>query len=118
MKYEFKVQEIDKHLAIECVQSRHYSKVMPRLTKHYLGVYDRETLAGVLTLGWGTQPLQTIRKLFPELVSKDYYEIGKMCMDEAYPTNSETQMLSAILKWIKQNCPELKKPQQYFLMVY
>ena len=108
MKYEFKVQEIDKHLAIEFVQSRHYSKVMPRLTKHYLGVYDRETLAGVLTLGWGTQPLQTIRKLFPELVSKDYYEIGKMCMDEAYPTNSETQMLSAILKWIKQNCPELK----------
>ena len=108
MKYEFKVQEIDKHLAIEFVQSRHYSKVMPRLTKHYLGVYDRETLAGVLTLGWGTQPLQTIRKLFPELVSKDYYEIGKMCMDEDYPTNSETQMLSAVLKWIKQNCPELK----------
>ena len=108
MKYSFTVEEIDKVLAIDFVQARHYSKVMPRLTKHYLGIYDGTTLAGVLTLGWGTQPLQTIRKLFPTLVTKDYYEIGKMCMDEDYPTNSETQMLSAVLKWIKQNCPELK----------
>ncbi len=108
MKYNFRVQEIDKILAIEFIQSRHYSKVMPRLTKHYLGIYDGTTLAGVITLGWGTQPLQTIRKLFPKLVTKDYYEIGKMCMDEDYPANSETQMLSAVFKWIKLNCPKQK----------
>jgi len=108
MKYTFCVQEIDKVTAIEFIQTRHYSKVMPRLTKHYLGIYNGTELAGVLTLGWGTQPLQTIRKLFPTLVTKDYYEIGKMCMDDSYPTNSETQMLSVVLKWIKQNCPDLK----------
>ena len=78
MKYNFKVIEIDKVMAVDYIQARHYSKVMPRLTKHYLGVYNKEELAGVLTLGWGTQPLQTIRKLFPPLVSQDYYEIGKM----------------------------------------
>ena len=65
MKYNFKVIEIDKVIAVDYIQARHYSKVMPRLTKHYLGVYNKEELAGVLTLGWGTQPLQTIRKLFP-----------------------------------------------------
>jgi len=108
MKYSFDVREIDKVLAIDFVQARHYSKVMPRLTKHYLGIYDREVLAGVLTLGWGTQPLQTIRKLFPTLVTQDYYEIGKMCMDEVYPHNSETQMLSAVMKWIKLNCHDQK----------
>ena len=108
MKYDFSIQEIDKVLAIGFIQTRHYSKVMPRLTKHFLGVYDGTTLAGVITLGWGTQPLQTIRKLFPQLVTQDYYEIGKMCMDESYPTNSETQMLSAIVKWMKQHCPEKK----------
>ena len=108
MKYDFKVKEIDKIIAVEYIQSRHYSKVMPRLTKHYLGTYNGTDLAGVITLGWGTQPLQTIRKLFPPLVSQDYYEIGKMCMDDSYPTNSETQMLSAVVKWMKQNCPEKK----------
>ena len=108
MKYTFSVQEIGKVPAIEFIQSRHYSKVMPRLTKHYLGIYEGTELAGVLTLGWGTQPLQTIRKLFPTLVTKDYYEIGKMCMDDSYPTNSETQMLSVVLKWIKRNHPDLK----------
>ena len=37
--------------------------------------YDR-----VVVLGWGTQPLQTIRKLFPchVLRTTDYIEIGKI----------------------------------------
>ena len=28
------------------------------------------------------------------LDTKDYYEIGKMCMDESMKRNSETQMMS------------------------
>lgn len=108
MKYNFSVEPIDKTEAIDFIQARHYSKVMPRLTKHFLGVYDGENLAGVITLGWGTQPLQTIRKLFPSLITQDYYEIGKMCMDESYPANSETQMLSEVFKWIQRNCPDKK----------
>lgn len=106
MKYNFTIQELDAYNAVEFIQARHYSKVMPRLTKHYLGIYNKGDLAGVLTLGWGTQPYNTIHKLFPSLASKDYYEIGKMCMDESYPRNSETQMLSQVCKWIKHNLPE------------
>ena len=106
MKYHFIIKELNPSDAVEFIQARHYSKVMPRLTKHYLGIYNEEDLAGVLTLGWGTQPYNTIHKLFPTLASKDYYEIGKMCMDESYPRNSETQMLSQVCKWIKHNLPE------------
>mgnify|MGYP003653115068 CR=1 FL=1 len=106
MKYDFYIQELDARTAVDFIQARHYSKVMPRLTKHYLGIYDGDILAGVLTLGWGTQPYNTIHKLFPSLGSKDYYEIGKMCMDDSYPRNSETQMLSKVFKWFKLNCPE------------
>jgi hypothetical protein len=106
MKYNFTIQELPPADAVEFIQARHYSKVMPRLTKHYLGIYDGTELAGVLTLGWGTQPYNTIHKLFPTLASKDYYEIGKMCMDESYPRNSETQMLSKVRKWIQDNLPE------------
>ena len=106
MKFDFIVKEIDKYRAAALVQEHHYSKVMPRLTKHYLGIYIDERLVGVLTLGWGTQPLQTIHKLFPGLTTKDYYEIGKMCMLPEMPKNSESQMLSAVIQWIKKHLPE------------
>jgi hypothetical protein len=108
MKYYFEIKEIEKNLAIDFVQERHYSKVMPRLTKHWLGCYLEEELVGVVTLGWGTQPLQTIKKLFPQLKSEDYYEIGKMCMDDSMPRNSESQMLAQVVRWMKNNLPEKK----------
>jgi len=94
------VKEIDKDTCIELLQTYHYSAVMPKLTKHYLGVYIDEKLIGCLTLGWGTQPKGTIKKLFPELDTKDYYEIGKMALLDEMPRNTETQFLSAIIKWI------------------
>ena len=71
---------------------------MPKLTKHYLGDYEDEELVGILTLGWGTNPMGTIKKMFPTLTTQDYYEIGKMCMDDAMPRNSETQMMSATIQ--------------------
>ena len=105
MKYDFYIQELDARTAVDFIQARHYSKVMPRLTKHYLGIYDGDILAGVLTLGWGTQPYNTIHKLFPSLGSKDYYEIGKMCMQFRYihPLSNEAKKLMATstVKWTK-----------------
>ena len=106
MKYDFVVRELSRAVATEFVQKYHYSPVMPRLTKHFLGFFHENKLVGVLTLGWGTQPRQTINKMFPGLESKDYYEIGKMCMDEDMPRNSESQMISATVKWMKKNTPE------------
>lgn len=106
MKYNFIIREIDKHIAVDLIQKTHYSKVMPKLTKHFLGCYLEDELVGVLTLGWGTQPKGTINKLFPGLETKDYYEIGKMCMLEKMPRNSESQMLSAVVKWMKKNTPD------------
>ncbi len=106
-KLMFEIYEITKTEAVLFVQKHHYSPVMPKLTKYYLGVHLNYKLVGVLTLGWGTQPKQTIKKLFPELDTKDYFEIGKMCMDDALPRNSETQMLKQVVKWIKFNLPEI-----------
>ena len=103
MKFDFDVKDIHKNNAIDFVQKHHYSPVMPKLTKHFLGFYHEGELRGVLTLGWGTQPRQTINKMFPGLESKDYYEIGKMCMDDDMPRNSESQMISATIRWMKQN---------------
>ncbi|BCU99114.1 MAG: hypothetical protein CM15mV25_1120 [uncultured marine virus] len=64
-----------------------------KLTKHYLGCYDNDKMVGVISFGWGTRPKHTIQKLFPKLDTKDYFEIGKMCMDDKMPRNSESQLL-------------------------
>ena len=104
MKFDFEIKLLHKQNAIDFIQKYHYSRgQMPSLTKHYLGFYLNDTLRGVLTLGWGTQPRQTINKMFPGLESKDYYEIGRMCMDEDMPRNSESQMISATIKWMRKN---------------
>ena len=108
MKYKFQIKEISRAFATDFIQSLHYSKTMPKLTKHFLGCFLEDKLVGVLTLGWGTQPKATIAKLFDGLDTKDYYEIGKMCMKEEMPRNSESQMISAVVFWMKENCPEKK----------
>jgi hypothetical protein len=108
MKFEYNVIDINKETAVKFIQKFHYSPVMPSITKHYLGFYVNDDLKGVLTLGWGTQPRQTINKLFPGLGSPDYFEIGKMCMDDDMPRNSESQMLSYTVKWLKKNKPDVK----------
>ena len=97
MKFDFVINEISRAHATDFVQSLHYSKVMPKLTKHFLGCYLENELVGVLTLGWGTQPKATIAKLFEGFDTKDYYEIGKMCMKEEMPRTSESQMISAVV---------------------
>jgi len=110
------LEEITKSQAEKFVKDTHYSKVMPKITKHYLGcfvddensLFSNNKLVGVITLGWGTRPLHTIKKLFPNLVSNDYYEIGKMCMSESMPRNSESQLLSLVISWMKKNLPEKK----------
>ena len=105
MKINLEVKQLAKQYAVNFVQKHHYSPVMPTLTKHYLGFFLENELKGVLTLGWGTQPRQTINKLFTGLETKDYFEIGKMCMSDDMPKNSESQMVSSAIKWIKDNLP-------------
>ena len=102
------VKPTEEILALELIFKNHYSKIMPRLTKHYLGCFQDDKLVGVLTCGWGTRPVHTIKKLFPSLDTKDYFEIGKMCMLPEMPRNSESQLLSLVIHWLKENQPQIK----------
>jgi len=97
------IREYDSVKCINFTQVHHYSKVMPRLTKHYLGLFNDDELVGVVTLGWGTQPLATINKLFPGYTTKDYYELGKLCVHDKMPRNTESQYISLLVKWMKEN---------------
>lgn len=101
------IEEIPKEQAVSFIRTYHYSKVIPRLRRHFLGIYQQKKLSGVVELGWGTQPLQTLHKLFPShnLVTADYLEIGKMCF---LPEMNHTQYfgslaLSCLIKWLKEH---------------
>ena len=103
-----KIKEISKSEALYLIFNNHYSKIMPRLSKHFLGGYIDNKLVAVMTLGWGTRPKHTIKKLFPNLDTKDYYEIGKMCLLEELPKNSESIFISKIFKFVKHNYKYIK----------
>ena len=81
--------------------------MLPRLNKHFLGIYRDGELSGVVTLGWGTQPLQTIQKLFPRhaLLTAHYLEIGKMCFLPSENGNGYfgSLALSALIKWVREH---------------
>ena len=101
------VRELDPETAVSFIRAYHYSKVLPRLTRHYLGFYKDGELSGVGSLGWGTQPLQTIKKIFPRhsLLTADYLEIGKMCF---LPSENGNQCfgslaLSALTGWLREH---------------
>jgi len=99
------IAEID---ALDIIFRNHYSKIMPRLTKYFLDGFINGKCVGVVTCGYGTRPLHTIKKLFPSLKTKDYFEIGKMCMEESMPKNTESAFLSKIIKWLKIHEPNRK----------
>lgn len=93
--------------AYEFVSKHHYSRgVMPKITKYSIGGFKDDKLVAVATLGYGTRPLHTIRKIFPTLTPKDYLELGRLCVLHEMPRNTESYFLARIIEWIKINAPE------------
>ena len=80
MKYDFEIKEITRFDSTELIQTYHYSKIMPRLTKHFLGCFLDDELVGVLTLGWGTQPKATIAKLFEGFCNATLAAVPKLLL--------------------------------------
>ena len=108
MAYKYDVKEITKDEALAMIQRYHYSNTLPKINRYFLGFYIGGVLVGVITLGLGTRPLHTIKRIFPSLGTGDYLEIGRMCMTEDMPRNSESQMLSQCVKWLKKNHKEVQ----------
>jgi len=102
------IREIPLKTAAAFVAQHHYSKVMPKLNKVMMGLFQSDLLVGCITFGWGVRPLDTIKKLFPSLVSTDYLEIGKLCLLDEMPTNTESRFITAAMRFLQQLRPHLK----------
>jgi hypothetical protein len=104
---EWIIREVPLREATNFVGKHHYSKVMPKLNKVVFGLFEKDVMVGVITFGWGVRPEDTIKKLFPSLRSKDYLEIGKLCLLDELPKNSESRFISAAMRFLKKLRPEL-----------
>jgi len=103
-----RVEFVSYNSAVSIIMKFHYSKVMPKITKFCIGGYIHNELVAVCTLGYGVRPFHTIKKIFPSLGVKDYLEIGKLCLSDNCPRNTESYFISRIIKIIKKFCPDVK----------
>jgi len=99
---------ISKNQAMEVVTKYHYSIVMPKINKYFIGGFENGRLVGVLTLGWGVRPFHTINKLFPSLGTSDYYEIGKLCLADHLPKNTASYFVKQVVELMKKEMPWVK----------
>jgi GR25 family glycosyltransferase involved in LPS biosynthesis len=103
------IKQTDKQEASSFISKYHYRKIMPKLNKVFYGGYDEKNeLVAIITFGWGTQPKNTIQKMFPKLDTKDYFEVGRLCLVDELPRNSESEFLSKVFKQLKLDYPALK----------
>lgn len=102
------IQPISDRQAKEVVSKYHYSKVMPRITKLCIGGYKNNSLVAVCTFGYGVQPVATIKNMFPSLDVNDYLEIGKLCLSDELPRNSESYFLSRCIDFVKKKSKGIK----------
>lgn len=103
-----RVEAISYETAKQFVREHHYSEVMPRITKATVGGFKDGKLMAVATFGFGTRPKHTIKKLFPSLDTKDYLELGKLCVSDEMPRNTESFFISRAVQYLHQTQPQLK----------
>lgn len=102
------IREISIEPSRRLLVEYHYRKLFPRINKAFLGGFIEDELVGFMSLGYGTQPKNTIKKMFPSLDVADYFEIGRLCMIEQMPKNSESHFISQCITFIKEHFPEKK----------
>jgi hypothetical protein len=87
------VREITVAEMTEFTREHHYSATMPSITKICYGGFRDGNLVAAISFGHGSRPKDTIKILFPSLGTEDYLEIGKMCLLDEEPTNSESSFI-------------------------
>lgn len=101
----FHIQPIPRFQMLEMVQKYHYSNTLPAINKVFLWCFDNGVLVWAISLWYWTRPKHTIELLFDNVGVNEYLEIGRMCMVEEMPRNSESQMISCLIKRLKKNYP-------------
>ena len=84
MKYNFDVKVVNKQVALDMVKKYHYSNTLPKINKVFLGFFMNDEIVGLVTLGYGTRPLHTIKKNISNIRCKKLFRNRKNVYDRRY----------------------------------
>lgn len=101
------IREISPQQMQTFVTENHYSTTMPRITKACYGGFQDDSLRAAISFGWGSRPRHTIQRIFPSLDTADYLEIGKMCVHDDEPRNTESQFIAETFWRLRQKFSNL-----------
>jgi len=96
--------KVDSNCVAKLIEQYHYShKCTPN---HFLS-FDINNGKGAIQLGYGIRPHKknTISKL---ITTNNYCEFDRMWLSDSLPKNSESQVISLLLKFLKKYYPRIK----------
>ena len=105
------ITPIDLHVAKRFIGQYHYAPKCPPHCLEALGICDNDNWyqpQRVAIWGWGVRPLHTIQRLFPELETKDYRELNRLCTLDSLPRNTESAFIAACVRWLRQHRSSVK----------
>ena len=105
------IDQINSSKANKFTEVYHYSGVGFKAAKINLGVFRKEDNLLVGVLQWGCSYAVNIklnRYVKDSINTDEYLELNRFCMADSEGENSESQAISLGIKWIKQNCPNIR----------
>ena len=103
---EIIVKVIPAKIANEFVKKHHYSGTIAPSIVHF-GVFLDNKMHGAVSIGKSTQTRLT-QAIFEGLGWNEYCEINRIAFDDYLPKNSESRVLSYIIKQIKKTQPQIR----------
>lgn len=105
---DVRVKEIKKREFMPLLFEYNPVKYLPRINKKFYAADYRGEQIGGMSLGWGTRPKHTIQKLFPSLDTKDYLEVGRLCISSDTPRNFDSFVMKQWFNKIQEDYPDVK----------
>lgn len=105
---EMKILPISNSTGRRFVAQHHYAVICPPITKLSLGLFVGDDLVGVALWGYGTRPRHTIKRIFPSLDVKDYFELNRLCVLDSMPRNTESRFIGMMADYIREYFPTVK----------
>jgi hypothetical protein len=97
MKYI--VKSIDRELTLDFILNKHYAKRVPSISYSF-GLYDKDLLVGVLTIGKPASNSLCVGVCGKEL-SKNVYELNRLVVNDGLPKNTLSYFVSNVIKQLK-----------------
>lgn len=98
------IKECDSAVADELVKQHHYSH---KSTKNRFKSFLVNDGLGVLQLGYGIRPHKK-KSVHPMIDKDNFCEFDRMWLSDELPKNSESQVISLLLSYLKQIYPKIK----------